>query len=112
MILRVCDTEPDDALIMIEESPGVEPVTDIVDDPELRMLAGSMVAARPIGDERTRFTVPLNPLSAFTVTVEFPLDPARMVMDVGLVLTVKSWIRKVTVAGWDREPLDPVIVSV
>jgi hypothetical protein len=37
-----------------------------------------------------RVTVPTNPLSAVTVTVEVPLTPARTVTLVGLAAIVKS----------------------
>lgn len=69
-----------------------------------RPVAGDVVAARE--------TVPVNPLTAVTVTVEVPMAPALTVTVVGLAVTVKSVTVKVTVAVCDIAPLVPVTVTV
>jgi hypothetical protein len=55
--------------------------------------------------------VPVNPLTAVTVTVEVVLEPAWMDTDVGLVAKVKSVTMKLTWLARLREPLVPVTVT-
>jgi len=63
-----------------------------VEVPEPTTPAGVRVQVRPVlGDTiETRATVPANPPSAVTVSVEVPLTPARTVTLVGLAAIVKS----------------------
>ncbi len=77
------------------------------------MLDGVRVQVRPVaGDiEDVRVTVPVNPLTGATVTVEVPVAPATTVTVVGLAVTVKSVTVKVTVVEWISEPLVPVTVT-
>lgn len=58
-------------------------------------------------------TVPVNPLTLFTVIVETPVEPWPMVRDAGLATTLKSGGGTVTVNFVDAEaiPLDPVTVT-
>jgi hypothetical protein len=55
-----------------------------------------------------RLTTPANPLSAVTLMIEVPIEPALTVTFVGVAVVVKSWTTNVTVAEWDSEPLVPV----
>jgi hypothetical protein len=72
------------------------------------------VQVRPVlGDTvEARATVPANPFSAVTVTVDVPLTPARTVTLVGLAAIAKSCTVYITVAECDRVPLVPVTVTV
>jgi hypothetical protein len=55
------------------------------------MLAGDTVQVRPAGETAdVRATVPVNPLTGATVTVEVTAVPAVVVTAVGLAVTVKS----------------------
>jgi hypothetical protein len=66
---------------------------------------------RPGGALMLKVTVPVNPLTAATVTVEVDDWPALTgAGDVAVI--VKSWNRRRTVAECSRDPLEPVIVSV
>jgi hypothetical protein len=58
-----------------------------------------------------RLTTPANPLSAVTVIVDVPAEPATTVTVVGLAVIVKSCTRYVTVAECDKVPLMPVTVA-
>jgi len=58
-----------------------------------------------------KVTVPANPLTGMTVTVEVADWPAFAATGV-LAARLKSWNRKRAVTEWDRELLVPVIVSV
>jgi len=52
---------------------------------------------KPEGEaEEDKPTVPVNPLTAATSTVEVPVDPAIICMLSGLPFTVKSWTVYVT----------------
>jgi hypothetical protein len=61
--------------------------------------------------EAARVTVPAEPLSEDTVTVELPASPAFTVTLVGLVERAKSWTWNVTVTECDRLPLVPVTLA-
>jgi hypothetical protein len=70
-----------------------------------------VVQKRPDGAVTPRVTVPLNPLTEVTVTVE--LVPCPAFAGAGEeAMMVKSWIRNVAVVEWVREPLVPVTVIV
>lgn len=58
-----------------------------------------------------RVTTPANPLSAVTVTVEFPAIPTITLTVAGLAAIVKSWTMYVTVVECDRDALLPVTVT-
>lgn len=91
------------------------PKQERVEVPELPrvMLVGDSVHVRPedgvIVVERE--TVPVNPFSAVTVTVEFPFDSARIVRLVGLAVTVKPLTVMETTIEWERLPLVPVTAT-
>lgn len=77
------------------------------------ILAGVRLHVRPAGEtEDVRVTVPVNPLTGATVTVEVAAVPAVVVTAVGLTVTVKSVTVYVTVAVWTADPLVPVTVTV
>jgi hypothetical protein len=76
------------------------------------MLPGATVAVRPIEGVRRRLTFPLNPLSPVTVKVELPVNPARMVILVGLATMAKSTTWTLTIVVWVRNPLELVMVTV
>ncbi len=79
-----------------------DPVTLVgVNDPQARPVDGMML----------KVTVPANPLTGMTVTVEVADWPAFAATGV-LAARLKSWNRKRAVTEWDRELLVPVIVSV
>lgn len=79
--------------------------------PEFVTLLGVIAPhVSPTGTVSVNVTVPVNPLSAFTVIVEVRVAPVGPVGDVAV--TVKSVTVKVAVAERDRVPLVPVIVSV
>jgi hypothetical protein len=84
----------------------------MVEVPEPVMLLGVIVALRPVEVVSARFTVPVNPLSAFTVTVELPLAPARIVMVVGLATRAKSTTWTATMVVCVRVPLELLMVTV
>ena len=76
-------------------------------------LVGDRVHVRPDGVETETVSaiVPVKPLTAFTVIVEVPEDPARTCVGEAAPGTiVKSWIVKVAVAEWVSPPLVPVKV--
>ncbi len=76
-------------------------------------LVGLSVALQPAGAPvAVRLTMPVNPFTAVTVTVEVAEDPATKVSDVGLAVTVKSVTVTATVAVLDLVPLVPVTVTV
>jgi len=57
------------------------------------------VHVNPAGDTvDVSATVPVKPLSGATVIVEVAVPPELAAMLVGLAVTVKSWMVKVTVA--------------
>jgi hypothetical protein len=59
-------------------------VIDSVDEPEPSATEdGLTVAVQPEGADTVKETVPLNPLSDVTVTVESPDDPAKIVKEEG-----------------------------
>jgi hypothetical protein len=59
-------------------------VIDSVDEPEPPATEdGVTVAVQPEGADTAKETVPLNPLSDVTVTVESPDDPAKIVKEEG-----------------------------
>ena len=63
------------------------------------MLVGVRVHVRPAGEtEEVRATVPVNPLTGATVTVEVAATPTLTLAVVGLAVTEKSVTTKVTVA--------------
>lgn len=79
-----------------------EPVTLVgLNDPQVRPGDGVFV----------KVTVPAKPFTAATVTVEVGDWPA-LTPEGDVAATVKSWNRRTAVAECDREPLEPVIVSV
>ena len=78
------------------------------------MVMGVRLHERP--DEgrmvSARLTVPVNPLTLETVTVDVPLAPEKTNTLVGLALTVKSCTLYVKLAEWLREDPAPVTVTV
>ena len=79
-----------------------EPVTLLgANDPQVRPGEGVML----------KVTVPAKPLPVATATVEVCDWPALPAVGDAAVI-VKSWKRRTIVAGWEREALEPVIVSV
>lgn len=76
------------------------------------MLDGAMVAVRPFEGLRIRLTVPLNPFSAVTVTIELPVVPARIVIVEGLAVAAKSTTWTITVIVCVRVALELMIVAV
>jgi hypothetical protein len=78
---------------------------------ELRiMLDGVREHVRPAGTVMLRVTVPLKPLTAPTVIVEFASRFVSTAALAGVALTVKSTPATVTVVEDDREPETPVTV--
>jgi hypothetical protein len=78
---------------------------------ELRiMLAGVKEQVRPAGTVSLRLTVPLKPLTAPTVIVEFANRFVSTAALAGVALTLKSTPATVTVVEDDREPETPVTV--
>jgi hypothetical protein len=59
-----------------------------------------------------RATLPLKPRSALTLIVDDPEAPARTLILVELVETMKSWTVKVIVCEWDSVPSVPLTVTV
>lgn len=78
------------------------------------MLVGASVHVIPVTGLmlNARLTAPLKPWSPVTVIVEVPEAPALTMTVVGLAAIVKSWTVYVTVAVWDRLPLEAVTVTV
>jgi lysophospholipid acyltransferase (LPLAT)-like uncharacterized protein len=72
-----------------------DPEHERVDVPEVPSvtLVGVRVQVSPVVGETAadRFTVPVNPFTAVTVTVEVPLEPATNATVVGLAAIVKSF---------------------
>jgi hypothetical protein len=63
------------------------------------MLLGVRVQVKPAGEtELVSATVPVNPLTGATVTVEVAAVPTVVVTEAGLAATVKSVTLTVTVA--------------
>jgi len=63
------------------------------------ILVGDRVHVKPAGETAlVSATVPVNPLTGATVTVEVPAVPTVVVTEVGLAATVKSFTVTVTVA--------------
>ena len=92
--------------------PATVALHETVADPDAIMLVGlNDPQARPRGVVMLRVTVPANPLTATTVTVDVGDWPALTAAgDVAVI--VKSWNRRTIVAECSRDPLEPVIVSV
>ena len=92
--------------------PATVAVHETVEDPDAIMLGGlNDPQVSPRGVLMLNVTVPVNPLTAATVTVELGDWPALTgAGDVAII--VKSWNRRTTVAECSRDPLEPVIVSV
>ena len=81
-------------------------------EPDAIMLDGlNEPQVRPGGAVMLKVTVPANPLTAATVTVDVGDWPALTgAGDVAVM--VKSWNRRRTVVECNRDPLEPVIVRV
>jgi hypothetical protein len=78
---------------------------------ELRnMLVGLKEQARPAGTVSVRLTVPLKPLIATTVIVEFASRFVTTLELVGFAVTLKSTPETVTVVEADRVPEVPITV--
>jgi hypothetical protein len=78
---------------------------------ELRnMLVGLKEQARPAGTVSVRLTVPLKPLIATTVIVEFASRFVTTLELVGFAVTLKSTPETVTVVEADTVPEIPVTV--
>ena len=78
-----------------------DPEQDSVEvwDAPRTMLVGLRVHVRPAGETvEVRVTVPVKPLTGATVIVEVAVAPASRGTLVGLAVTVKSVMVKVTVA--------------
>lgn len=92
--------------------PATVALHDTVAEPEPVMLVGlNDPQDRPEAGVMLNVTVPVNPLTAATETVEVADWPALIAAG-DVAEMVKSWNRRTTVAEWDREPLVPVSVSV
>jgi hypothetical protein len=74
------------------------------------MVAGLNEQVRPVGTVSVRVTVPLKPLIAVTVIVEFASRFVSTAALVGVALTLKSTPATVTVVEDDSEPEVPVTV--
>jgi len=85
---------------------------------ELVALRGRMEGAglqvRPFEGEIVveRATFPTKPSNPLAITVVEPVDPARAVTVVEVVVNPKSWIVNVTIADAVLAPLVPVTVTV
>ena len=85
---------------------------ETVVEPDAKMLVGlSEPQVRPGGVLMLKVTVPANPLTAATVTVEVDDWPALTAAG-DVEVMVKSWNRKTTVPECSSDPLEPVMVSV
>ena len=83
-----------------------------VAEPEPVTLAGlTDPQDRPGECVRVKVTVPENPLTATTVTVEIG-DWPTLTGAGDVTVMVKFWNRRIAVAECDREPLEPVMVIV
>ncbi len=84
------------------------------DPPELRETGDGLAdALRPEGTtEVESVTEPAKPFRLPSWIDEVPEEPARMVMDCGLVEMVKSTTLTVTCTEWERDPMVPVTVTV
>jgi len=81
-------------------------------EPDAIMLVGlNDPQVRPGGVVMLKVTLPANPLTAATVTVEVGDWPALTAAG-DVAVMVKSWNRRTTVAECSRDPLEPVIVRV
>ena len=107
--MAVCVREPLAPVTVIVVICAVANMQESVAVPAPVMLPGVTVQATLFAE---RFTTPLNPLSAVTVMVETPEDPAFTLTLVGLAVRVKSRTVNVAVALWVMVPLFPVIVRV
>jgi hypothetical protein len=85
---------------------------DTIAEPEPVTFVG-VVAPQMRPDEvlTLKVTVPLNPLTGVTVTVEL-VDCPTFVGAGEEETIVKSWTRRIAIAEWMREPLVPVSVRV
>jgi hypothetical protein len=85
----------------------------VPDEPSVT-LVGESVQVRPVLGEMLseRATVPANPRTLVTTTVDDPEVPALTATLVGLAERVKSWTVTVIVTKWVSEPLLPVTVTV
>ena len=92
--------------------PATVALHDTTAEPDAIMLVGlNEPQIRPGGVVTLSVTVPANPLTATTVTVDVGDWPALTVAgDVAVI--VKSRNRRTIVAECSRDPLEPVIVSV
>jgi hypothetical protein len=79
--------------------PVVLPVQLRIDDPELAMLVGFRLHARPVEGEtdEVKVTVPVKPFNGVMVIVEVAVEPTRVVALVGLEVIVNSVMLTVTV---------------
>ena len=85
---------------------------DTTAEPEPVTFAGAIAPQiRPDGAATLKVTVPLNPLTEVTVTVD-PVELPTFTVAGEEAIIVKSWIRKVAIAECVREPLVPVSVRV
>jgi hypothetical protein len=75
------------------------------------IVAGLNEQVRPVGTVSVRLTVPLKPLIAVTVIVEFASRFVSTAALVGLAVTLKSTPTIVTVVEADREGAVPVTVT-
>ena len=92
--------------------PATVAVHETVAEPELVTLGGlNDPHDRPGGEVMLKVTVPANPLTVATVTVEAGDWPA-LIGAGEVAVIVKSWNRRTVVAECDKEPLEPVTVRV
>ena len=83
-------------------------------DPDIVTELGLRVAVRP-GDGDTAMlsvTLPENPLTEVTVTIDVPGTPGLTVTETGLAVRVKSVTAKVTEAACVNGPVVAVTVTV
>ena len=92
--------------------PATVALHDTTAEPDAIMLVGlNEPQIRPGGVVTLSVTVPANPLTATTVTVDVGDWPALTAAgDVADIVKSRNWKRAVT--GWTREPLVPVMVRV
>ena len=93
-----------------------DPLQDSVDVGDTLELTETLVGfreqVRPPGvTDWLRLTVPANPLTLLTVTVEVPVTPWGLVTDVGFSDMPKSCTMNVTVVLWDCGRLFPMTIT-
>ena len=81
-------------------------------EPEFVMVNDDGVEVIPVGDTTVTATIPVNPPRDVILMAVVLLFPCITLTGLGEALIVKSMTLTVTIALWDREPLEPVTVTV